>query len=286
MEWRFEQVAGPFNLTEGPVWNGERLLFTAIYDREIKSFDPSTGECSVFAQETGNGNGMFLDQQRNLLVCEGAGRRVARYQQDGQRVTLASHFEGRRLNQPNDIVADNQGRIWFTDPCYYDRESMELDHESVYRLDPESDGSYSMSRVTFDTLSPNGLVFSPDQTTLYVAEAPSAPRGQRELRAYPVQSDGSLGEPKILHDFGPHRGIDGMRIDKDGNVVAACGWPESGPGARIAVFSPSGEVLEDHAVPTSPTNCCFGDSDLQTLYVTGYDGCLYRGRTDRKGYVQ
>lgn len=286
MEWKFEQVAGPFNLTEGPVWNGELLLFTAIYDGEIRSFDPSTGECRVVAQDTGNGNGLFLDRQRNLLVCEGAGRRVARYQQDGQRVTLASHFEGRRLNQPNDIVADDNGRIWFTDPCYYDREKMELDQESVYRLDPQSDGSYSITRVTFDTTRPNGLVLSPDQKTLYVAESPRAPVGERQLRAYDVQSDGSLGETRVLHSFGRHRGIDGMRTDKDGNVVAACGWPESGPGARIAVFSPSGEVLEEHPVPTTPTNCGFGDSDLQTLYVTGYDGCLYRARTHRQGYLQ
>ena len=286
MEWNFEQVAGPFNLTEGPVWDGKRLLFTATFDSEIKSFDPSTGECSVFARDTGKGNGMFLDQHTNLLVCEGVGRRVARYQEDGQRVTLASHFDGRPLNQPNDIVADNKGRVWFTDPCYYDRENMELDHESVYRLDPQPDGSYSITRATFDTLCPNGLVFSPDQATLYVAEAPEVPRGLRQLRAYPVQTDGSLGEPKILHDFGPHRGIDGMRIDEEGNIVAACGWPQSGPGARIAVFSPSGEVLEDHPVPTTPTNCSFGDADLQTLYVTGYNGCLYRVRTHRKGYRQ
>ncbi len=283
MTWTFERVAGPFDFTEGPVWDGKVLRFTAIYDNEIKSYDPRTGECSVFATDTNRGNGLTLDRQGRLLVCEGGGRRIARYEADGQRVTLADRFEGRRLNQPNDIVVDSKDRVWFTDPCYSDREQMELEQESVYRLDPQPDGSYTINRVTLDTTRPNGLALSPDERTLYVAESPPAPNGNRQLRAYPLQADGSLGQVKILHDFGPHRGIDGMRVDSQGQIVASCGWTTSGPGPRIAVFSPAGEVLEEHPTPTVPTNCCFGDDDLQTLYITGYDGCLYRARTSRRG---
>ena len=283
MPWTFTRVAGPFSFTEGPVWDGTAVLFTDIRNNRILRYDPRTGACSPFAIETNAANGLTFDREGRLYVCEGAGRRVARYERDGRRVTLAAEFEGRRLNSPNDIVVDRRGRIWFTDPCYGDRSTMELDHDSVYRLDPQPSGGYTITRVTFDTTRPNGLVFSPDEQTLYVAESPPAPNGTRQLRAYPVQPDGSLGAPRILHDFGPHRGIDGMRVDAEGNVVAAAGWTTSGPGPRIVVFAPSGEVLEEHPMPVNPTNCCFGDDDLQTLYVTGYDGSLYRARTYRRG---
>ncbi len=210
---------------------------------------------------------------------------MARYEADGRRVTLADAFEGKPLNAPNDIVVDSRGRVWFTDPCYGERSKMALDHESVYRLDPQPDGTYAVTRVTFDTTRPNGLVLSPDERTLYVAESPPAPNGTRQLRAYPVNDDGSLGTVRMVHDFGPHRGIDGMRVDADGFVVAACGWTTSGPGPRIGIFSPDGGEVESHPVPINPTNCCFGEPDLMSLFVTGYDGSLYRARTDRQGLI-
>ena len=209
---------------------------------------------------------------------------MARYEADGSATVLADRFEGRRLNSPNDVTTDAQGRVWFTDPRYgANRADMELDHESVYRLDPSPDDSWAITRVTFDTTRPNGLVFSPDYRTLYVAESPPAPEGARQLRAYPVADDGSLGEGVVLHDFGAHRGIDGMRVDTSGNIVASCGWAESGPGPRITVFAPNGTVLAEHPTPTNPTNCAFGDDDRRGLYVTGYDGCLYHARTDLQG---
>jgi len=287
MAWTFERVAGPFSFSEGPVWDGTAVLFTDIRNNRIMRYDPTSGACTPFATETNGANGLTLDRQGRLFVCEGDARRVVRYDISAggvsQRVVLASTFEGRRLNAPNDIVVDSQGRVWFTDPCYGDRSTMELDHDSVYRLDPQADGSYTITRVTFDTTRPNGLAFSPDERTLYVAESPPAPNGARQLRAYPVQADGSLGTPRVLHDFGPHRGIDGMRVDAEGCIVASAGWTTSGPGPRIVVFAPTGEVLSEHPMPVNPTNCCFGDADRRTLYVTGYDGSLFRARTDRQG---
>jgi len=285
MPWSFERVAGPFSFSEGPVWDGTAILFSDIRNNRIMRYDPKSGPCEPFATETNAANGLTLDRQGRLFVCEGGGRRVARYDPDGQRVTLADRFEGKRLNSPNDIVVDGQGRVWFTDPCYGDRDQMELDHDSIYRLDPRANGTYTITRATFDTTRPNGLVFSPDERTLYVAESPPAPEGTRQLRAYPV-NDGSLGEPRILHDFGPHRGIDGMRVDSEGNVVAACGWTTSGPGPRIGIFAPDGTVVADHPMPINPTNCCFGEDDLSTIFVTGYDGSLHRARTDRKGLTR
>jgi gluconolactonase len=286
MPWTFDRVAGPYTFTEGPAWTGKALIFTSIRDSRIMRYDPTTGVCDVFRENTNEANGLHIDRQGNLYACEGGGRRVVRYEADGGTTVIADSFEGHRLNSPNDITSDARGRLWFTDPRYGpSRENMELDHESIFRLDPPVDGasSWAITRVTFDTSRPNGLVFSPDGNTLYVAESPPAPDGARQLRAYPVNADGSLGAMRVLHDFGPHRGIDGMRTDAEGNIVASCGWSESGPGPRIGIFAPDGTVLEDHPTPINPTNCAFGDDDLRTIYVTGYDGSLYRARTDRQG---
>jgi gluconolactonase len=283
MAWSFERVAGPFGFTEGPVWTGTDLLFTDIRSSRIMRYSPTTGDCTAHYTETNEANGLALDRQGRLYVAEGGGRRVARYLPDGRRESLAAQYQGQPLNSPNDLVVDDAGRVWFTDPRYGDRRDMALDHDSIYRLDPQPDGSWTITRVTFDTIRPNGLAFAPDFRTLYVAESPPAPEGHRQLRAYPVQSDGSLGPARVLHDFGPHRGIDGMRVDADGLVVASCGWTTSGPGPRIAVFSPAGEVVAEHPTPANPTNCCFGDADLSSIYVTGYDGAVYRARTDRRG---
>jgi gluconolactonase len=286
--WTFEQVAGPFGLTEGPVWTGEVVLFTVIPASKIMSYDPQSGVCGEFAEQTNNANGLARRHDGGLYVCEGGmhsgvGRRLMLYAASGVRRVLADRYAGRRLNEPNDVVVDGQGRAWFTDPCYGEPAKLELDHRSVYRLDPRGDGSAALVRATTDTACPNGLVFSPDGSLLYVADSPRAPHGRRQLRAYPVAGDGTLGAARVLHEFGPHRGIDGMRVDDQGHIVATAGWTESGPGPRIVIFSPSGQVLEEHPVADNPTNCCFGDTDLQSLYVTGFAGCLWRARTDRRG---
>ena len=284
MSWSFEQVAGPYRFTEGPVWDGDALLFTDIPASRIMRFHPGDGTCVEHRTGTEESNGLTLDREGRLIACSGGGRRVVRYEADGALTILADSFEGTRLNSPNDVVVDSGGRVWFTDPCYGDRSTMRLDHDSVYRLDPQEDGGgWAITRVTFDTTRPNGLVLSPDEGTLYVAESPPAPGGKRELRAYPVGADGSLGAYRVLHDFGPDRGIDGMRVDREGNIVAACGWGRGGPGPRIAVFAPDGSVLEAHPVPNNPTNCAFGDEDRGTLYVTDSAGALLRARTDRRG---
>jgi gluconolactonase len=281
--WQFEILAQYPVLLEGPAWDGSGLLFTEIANNRIHRFDPADGECSVFREGTNQANGLMFDSAGQLFACEGGGRRMVKYG-DADTTVLVDSFEGKRLNSPNDLAIDGQGRIWFTDPRYGDRDGLELDHESVYRISATQQGEWHIERMTFDTMRPNGLLISHDQGTLYVADSAYGEGNPRDLRAYPIQPDGSLGEKRILHNFYPHRGIDGMCLDTEGNIIATAGWDESGPGPMIYVFSPTGQVLETHRLPVDyPTNCTFGGDDLTTLYVTTGSGYLLRARTERQG---
>jgi len=284
MSWNFERVAGPFAFTEGPAWNGETLFFTDISTSRVMQYDPKSGRTEVYRTDTNEANGLMLDKDGRLYACEGGGRAVTCYGEDGSRKVVADHFEGKRLNSPNDLAVDTLERIWFTDPRYgEDRDDMELDHESVLRLEPQADGTWLIERVTFDTTRPNGLLVTPDRNTLYVAQSEYGEDRKRELRAYPIGEDDTAGNYEVLHNFYPHRGVDGMCLDAEDNLVATAGWTQSGPGPMIYVFTPGGRVLETHPMPVNPTNCTFGDEDLQTLYVTTASGELYRARTERKG---
>jgi gluconolactonase len=285
MSWAFEHVAGPVGFAEGPAWDGAGLLFSYINNSRTMRYDPASGSTSVFREGTNEANGLMFDADGRLYACEGGGRRIARYEPDGGTTVIADRFEGKRLNSPNDLAIDVRGRIWFTDPRYGDeRGDMELDHESVFRLDPQTDGSWSIVRMTFDTTRPNGLLISSDQKTLYVAQSEYGEGKKRELRAYAIRDDDRLGPCEVLHNFYPHRGIDGMCLDTEGNIIASAGWEVSGPGPMIYVFAPNGRVLETHPVPSDrPTNCTFGGPALSTLYVTTGSGDVYRVDTGRRG---
>lgn len=293
MTWQFIRVNGPYGgVTEGPAWDGTGLLFTHIRASRIYRYDPLTKNSTVFREETNQANGLVFDPQGRLYACEGGARRVVRYEADGSATVLADGFEGKRLNVPNDVAVDLQGRVWFTDPYYegaggewsLDRANKDLDHDSVYRLDEGADGKWSITRATFDTSRPNGLLFSLDHQTLYVAQSGREADEKRQLRAYPVNGDGSLGSFTVLHDFGANRGIDGMVLDVEGNIVATAGNYAGGPGPMVYVFSPSGEVIETHPTPADqPTNCTFGGPDLSTLFVTNGSGDVFQTQTDRQG---
>ena len=294
MEWQFELLDGPYEgVTEGPVWDGEAILFTHIPASRILRYDPKTGKVTEYRTGTNLTNGLAFDKEGMLYGCSGGGRCIVRFDPDGTITPISDRLDGRRHNNPNDLAIDRQGRIWFTDMWSNTPEGseMELDHESVLRLDPQASGTWTLKRATFDTTHPNGILVSQDQKTLYVAQSDFGEERKRELRAYPIREDGSLGPYSVLHTFGKdhrgaQRGVDGMCLDVEGNIIACAGWELGGPGPMLYVFTPQGRVLETHPVPTRrPTNCTFGDPDMQTIYVTTIDGELFRARTHRKGWL-
>lgn len=297
MQWKFELLLKPsgIRLTEGPVWDGTHLLFTHIHANAIKRYDPGTGAITEARNGTNRTNGLAFDADGRLFGCSSGARAVVRFDPDGKNTVIAERVDGKRLNTPNDIAIDRKGRIWFTNPWNEGNvdatEKEELDNRSVIRCDPERNGTYTTTRVTFDTTQPNGVLLSQDQRTLYVAESGYATGIMRELRAYPIRDDGSLGPYDTLHTWGEdhrgiHRGIDGMCLDRDGNIVATAGWEVAGPGPMIYVFSPAGRVLATHPVPAMrPTNCCFGGPDLATLFVTTTQGHLFKAETERVGWA-
>ena len=324
MSWNFELVAGPFgSSTEGPVWDGEALLFTHINGSTIWRYDPKSGETTEYFSGTNYTNGLCFDARGNLYGCQSGGRGIARFEKDGTTITpLPNQLDGKRLNNPNDLAVDRQGRIWFSDPFNAMAGDQDSDHMSIMRLDPTGDNQWELKRTTFDISRPNGVLISRDQMTLYVAESSYTPYEPRELRAYPINDDGSLGSYTTLHTFGVdyldkaeqdrahldattylaegmrgiislgrprpgvQRAIDGMTLDVEGNIIACAGWEQAGPGPMIYVFAPSGRVLETHPLRVDrPTNCCFGGPDMRTLYVTTGEGHVFRAETDRTGWI-
>ena len=208
-QYQFELLTRPYGgVSEGPIWDGEAILFTHIPTSRIMRYDPNSGAITEARGNTNHTNGLAFDNRGNLFGCCSGGRAIVRFDADGGSVAVADRVDGQKLNTPNDLAIDRQGRIWFTNPWNAGNidpsEVEELDNRSVLRADPQPDGSYSVTRVTFDTTMPNGVLVSPDQRTLYVAESNSDRIDlNRELRAYPIGEDGSLGAYTTLHTFGP-----------------------------------------------------------------------------------
>jgi gluconolactonase len=297
MSWKFELLMKPEGelITEGPVWTGEEILFTHIRKSRILRYDLKSGAITVWREGTNRTNGLCFDAHGRLFGCCSGGRSILRFDADGKNTVIADRVDGRKLSTPNDLAIDRKGRIWFTNPVnegnWDPTEVEELDNRSVLRADPQQDGSYTVTRVTFDTTQPNGILVSQDQRTLYVAESGYTRGIARELRAYPIKGDGSLGTPDVLFTWGEdargvHRGIDGMCLDADGNIVATAGWEVSGPGPMLYVFSPNGRVLETHPVAANrPTNVCFGGADMSTVFVTSTNGHFFKAQTHRTGWA-
>jgi gluconolactonase len=288
MSWIFEKVAGPFaGATAGLAWDGMGMLFTAVDEERLLRFDPNTGNVNEVRKHTQRANGIAFGPDHVLFGCQEAGRRIIAFMPDGSARQTAFKLDGRFHNQPIDLAVDRSGRIWFCDPHSVRRPPgvyvfPPLDHASILRLERTPHREWILRRITNDTVAPRAILLSADETVLYVADGEVGRSGIRELRAYGIASDGTVGSFSVLHSFGSdhrgeHRGIEGMCLDTFGNIVACAGWRKSGPGPLIYVFASSGAVLETHILPTDlPNRCAFGDAGLRNLYLTSMDGCLYR----------
>jgi gluconolactonase len=276
---RPEKLWGEGEFTEGPCLGPDGCIYFSDIGNRIMKYDPGAEPTTVFRDPSGRSNGLKFDSAGRLIACEGANtggnRRISVTEKGGAIKTLADRYAGKRFNSPNDLTIDARGRVYFTDPRYVGREPRELDTEAVYRVDPDG----KVIQIIKDVQKPNGIVLSPDQKTLYLADSNGDPKGHRVLLAYPINSDGTTGLPKEIVDFGADRGIDGMTVTADGLIVATAG---KGKTAGVSVFKPDGSKIGFLPTPEDPTNCCFGGQDLKTLYVTA-GSSLYRVNTNLTG---
>jgi gluconolactonase len=282
MSWKFENAAPVIgSITEGNAWDGERMLYSNIAMNRIMSYDPESGLVEVWLDNTEGTNGLNFNFEGRLFGCSGGGRRIVEFTEKGEMTPIVDRLDGRRLNGPNDLAITPAGSIYFSDRVgdlnpYSPSDgqvgpTIGINHSSIISAEPQLDGSYLVYRRTFDTTMPNGLLFSKNYKTLYVAQSDYRMSEKRELRAYPVNDDGSLGQYKLLHDFGPHRGIDGMTLSDEGLIIACTGWEISGPGGMITVFDPSGRIIETHPTPAErPTNCTFIGEDIYVSSIQGH----------------
>lgn len=283
MSWNFEKVAGPFTgRTGGLAWDGTGMLFSAVGEERVLRFDPKTSKSEEFRRYTGRVNGLAIAADGTVYGAQEGGRRVVRFLKDGSTASAPDLLDGRHHNQPTDVVVDGKGRVWFTDPYnaqppYGPPVYPMLDHASVLRLDPAGG---KLTRITHDTCGPRALLLSADEKILFVADGDMERGDMCQLFAYPLKPDGGAGTGKSLIAFAPmERGIEGMCLDTEGNIIACAGWKRAGLGPLLHVISPNGTILESHAAPADlPMRCAFGDAGLDSLYVTAGDGCLYRAR--------
>ena len=253
---RVQKLAGDFKFVEGPVWiagpGGGYLVFSDIPANEMKRWDPKGG-ATTFRAPSGSSNGNTIDRDGRLLTAEHAGR-VSRTEKDGTVVTLVDRFDGMRLSSPNDVVVRSDGTIWFTDPEYgLAGRKKETPGNYVYRYDEKSK---TLTPIVTDMQNPNGLCFSPDEATLYVANSGKPP----VIRAYPAKAGAAPAEGRVFATI--DKGIpDGIRCDEFGNV-----WSSSGDGVQI--FSPAGRLIARVLLPESAANLAFGGPDGRTVYMT------------------
>jgi gluconolactonase len=286
-----EKLASGFDWSEGPVWfkDGGYVVFSDVPSNTVYRWKAGEG-MSVFLRPSGytgatprggepGSNGLTVDSQGRLVLCEHGDRRVGRIEKDGRHVTLADRYNGKRFNSPNDLAYKSNGDLYFTDPPYglernVDDPKKELPFQGVYRLKPNGE----VTLLTDQMSRPNGIAFSPDEKTLYVAT--SDPK-KAVWMAFDVKPDGAIANGRVFFDstsmVGPaKKGLpDGLKVDKAGNLFA------TGPGG-VLVFTPAGKHLGTINTGEATANVGWG-GDGSVLYITA-DMFLCRIQTKTRGF--
>jgi gluconolactonase len=251
-------VSEGYRFSEGPIWiTGEGLVFSDVRGDALHRSDGS-----VYRKPSNLANGLALDTEGRLIACESGLNRITRTEKDGSITVIADNFGGKSLNTTNDVTVRSDGNIYFTDPGASKKSG--LSTNGVYRIDPESG---ALSELTTTARYPNGIGFSPDEKTLYVADFLGA-----QIRQYDVAEDGSVSNERTFCEV---LNPDGFDVDEQGNLWTACR-------GGIAVYNAQGELIEEFEVPMKPTNCCFGGEDGKTLFITARAG-VFKVATKVKG---
>lgn len=295
-----EKLAEGFSFIEGPVWvpasesaryggggRGDYLLFSDPNKNVIHRWDPVTGDVSIYRTKSGytgvdigryhqpGSNGLTLDPQGRLTICEHGNRRVTRLEPNGSITVLADSYQGKRLNSPNDLVYRSDGVLYFTDPPFglpgvFNDPAKELPTSGIFAV-----VHGQVRQVSTELAAPNGLAFSPDEKYLYVDNWEES---RKVVMRFAVGSDGMLSDPTVFFDMTNVKGeiaLDGLKVDAAGNVYV------SGPGG-VWIISAEGKHLGTLTLPELPANFAFGDADGKTLYMAARTG-LYRVRVGVEG---
>lgn len=263
-----QKVSAGHIFTEGPAWSRDGyLVFSDVPKNQLLRFVPGKGT-EVYRENSNGANGNAFDAQGRLYSCESHTRRVVRINSKGKVDVLASEWNGKRLNAPNDIVVRKDGHVYFTDPAFGNQaDTRELDFYGVYHITPKG----VLDLVAKPKGRPNGIALSPNGRILYVANSDS-----RTITAYDLDRGGAASNERIVVSGIP--GVpDGLRADEKGNLYVAA--------AGIVVYTPEGKLVRTIELPETPSNCTFGDPDFQSLYITARTS-VYRVRLEVKGAVQ
>jgi gluconolactonase len=253
--------------TEGPVYFGDHrcLIFSDVPSSALLRWDEQNSQVTVFRAEAHYTSGSTRDRQGRLISCEQGTRRVTRTELDGSITVIADRWRGKRLNSPNDVVVKSDDTIWFTDPSYGissyyagGRAQSEIGGCNVFRFDPRDQ---SLNVVVDDFSRPNGLAFSPDESTLYVVDSGLSPdpKGPHHVRAFDVTEGGKLAKGRVLFEVSP--GIpDGCRVDVEGNI-----WCTAADGVHC--YAANGDLIGKVLVPEVCGNIAFGGPHLARLFI-------------------
>jgi gluconolactonase len=258
---KVKKLADGMKFTEGPAWLPAQkiLVFSDIPNSKLMQWKDGDGLSVYRKSEQANGN--ILDLEGRLISCQHAARNLVRTEKDGSIKVLADKFDGKRFNSPNDVAVRSDGTLWFTDPPWGLSGKAEIAGHWVFKLDPKTG---KVEAVVKDLAMPNGIVFSPDESRIYIADTgghkshpdPAFHKMPAGIHCYEVSKEGTLGK-KL---FTIKQGADGLKVDVKGNLYAADG--------KVNIYDADGKLLEKIAVPEGPANICFGGDDYKTLFIT------------------